>query len=173
MSVTVNEDVPVNWSLQNVVCVSSDGTSTTVVNGPEAQITLAAGDTVHCTYTNAPQLASMLTIRKVSINGVGTFPFTITSTSGTVNVDATTTEPGVAVDASPTNITAPGTYIITEQEPTVTGGTWHLVSAQCSGVDEPVSRNAKGIWFVCILSSRGSFKNKKVIQTKLKSFPPQ
>ena len=38
---------------------------------------------------------------------------------------------------------------------------------------QPVSRNAKGIWFVCILSSRGSFKNKKVIQTKLKSFPPQ
>ena len=139
---TVSEDVPVNWSLQSLVCVSADGTSTTNIAGAEAQITLTAGDTVHCTYTNAPQLASMLTIRKISRNGVGTFPFTITSTSGTVNVAATTSEPGVAVDASATNITTPGTYTITEDEPKVTGGTWHLVSVQCSGVDEPVTRNA-------------------------------
>ena len=139
---TVSEDIPVNWALQSLVCTSANSSSTTSVNGADAQIVLAAGDTVHCTYTNAPQLASMLTIRKVSLNGVGTFPFTVTSTSGTVNVTATTTQAGVAVDSTATNITAPGTYTITEREPTAAGGTWRLVSAQCSGVDEPVSGNA-------------------------------
>jgi hypothetical protein len=141
----------VNWALQSLVCDSADGTSTTSISGPEAQITLAAGDTVHCTYTDAPQLATMLTVRKISFNGVGTFPFSISSTSGTVNVAATTTEPGVAADSTPTNITSPGTYTITEEEPAVTGGTWRLVSAQCSGVDEPVTRNA-----ITVTASLGS-----------------
>ncbi len=139
---TVSEDVPVNWTLQSLDCVSTDNSSTTTISGPQASITLAAGDTVHCTYTDAPTLASMLTIRKISLGGTGTFPFTISSTDATVHVSATTTSPGVAVDASPTNITAPGTYTINEDPPTATGGTWRLLTVQCNGVDEQVGHNA-------------------------------
>jgi hypothetical protein len=133
---TVDEDVPVNWQLTDLTCVSGDGDSTTTTTGTLATIDLAAGDTVTCTYTDAPLPPAALTIEKVSYGGVGTFPFTITGGQAPVDVSATTTVPGVAVDTGPTTLSDPGQYTITEDLPTATGGAWTLTSVTCDGTDE-------------------------------------
>ena len=132
---TVSEEVPVNWKLTSLKCTSKTRTSTTVTTGPLATIKLAAGDVVTCVYTDAPIPPASLTVRKVSLGGVGTFPFTISSATGTTTVSATTTEEGVAVDTAPTSLTKPGKYTITEHVPTAAGGTWSLTSVECDGTD--------------------------------------
>ena len=132
----MDEDVPVNWQLTDLTCVSGDGDSTTTTTGTLATIDLAAGDTVTCTYTDAPLPPAALTIEKVSYGGVGTFPFTITGGQAPVDVSATTTVPGVAVDTGPTTLSDPGQYTITEDLPTATGGAWTLTSVTCDGTDE-------------------------------------
>jgi hypothetical protein len=138
---TVQEEVPVNWTLTSLTCTSADSTSTVVISGPLATITLADGDTVTCVYTDAPIPPAALTIRKVSFGGVGTFPFTITG-AGSASVSATTVTPGVAVDAGPTALTPAGTYTITEDIPSATGGTWDLTSVECDGTDYTPSSNS-------------------------------
>ena len=138
---TVAETVPVNWTLQSLRCVgtNTEDPSTFVYSGAQAAITLSAGDVVTCTYVDAPIPPAQLTIRKVSYGGVGTFPFTISQGNVLATVSATTTAEGVAVDAGTTGLTASGTYVIKELVPTATDGSWALTSAQCDGIDYPIT----------------------------------
>ena len=75
------ELVPPGWSLTSITCTSTTGKSTTTTDLGEAEttVTLAAGDTVTCTYTNTqiPPKGS-LRITKTTTGGTGTFRYTVT-----------------------------------------------------------------------------------------------
>ena len=142
---SVTEDADPNWVLTSATCTATGGSTSTPI-APSAgssggvSITLVASDTITCTFVNnyvppSPP-AGELDIAKVTTGGVGSFPFTVTSTSaaGTGNLTATTTTPGIpvdAVDSGTGTIPTTGPYDITETLPTVAGGTWTLVTAAC------------------------------------------
>src|SRR5262249_27120800 len=89
---------------------------------------------------------------KVTRGGTGRAAFVIESTRGDIvqyHQDATTTKPGVPVDATPgkpadaTDHIPWGTYRVIEQPPLSTAsGTWVLTAVQCDGVDVPFSQGA-------------------------------
>ena len=139
----VVEDVPVNWTLQSLHCTSASQTdpSTFSYSGAAVAITLSAGDTATCTYVDAPVAPTQLTIRKVSLGGVGTFHYSITGASSS-SAAATTTLAGVAVDATPTGVSLPGTYTITEAAPGEVAAHWTLRSVECDGKNYTPSANA-------------------------------
>ncbi len=137
-----------NYRLSSLVCVAKTssggpGKSTTTVTGSTAAINLVASESVTCTYTNAyvPPPGG-LSIRKVTTGGVGSFTFVVRSASGhTRVVKATTTEPGVPVDAVPSLTSLPpGTYTIRERPTPSTAGRWKLVAAHCGDVSESTSK---------------------------------
>ena len=133
----VTERASANWTPAGLQCVSSSGTSTSVVTGVSAAISLAAGDTVTCTYTDTFVLPpGTLAVRKVSHGGIGRFPFSIQPVAGGTaeQVVATTTAPDTAVDAvpSPTAL-PPGRYRVTESLPHSDAGTWKVARAVCDG----------------------------------------
>ena len=101
----------------------------------KATIDLAAGDTVTCTYTNAPApTAGAVILRKITQGGVGTFPLTISPTGGGSGVtrSITTKTAGVAVASTPIKLKA-GTYNITEGNPASGGMSWKQTGLVCNG----------------------------------------
>jgi uncharacterized repeat protein (TIGR01451 family) len=133
---TAAEVVPAGWSLTGLACSSSLG-SVITRNPPEkVSITLLAGDTVRCTFTDAQSpLASQLLISKVSSGGVGTFPFTVKDITGKVVLEtqATTKAPDAAVVADSTPKTLdPGTYMVGERLPDASGGHWVQTAVNCN-----------------------------------------
>ncbi len=134
---TVTEQPAANWQLTSLQCVSQNGKSSSAVSGATASITLSALDTVTCTYTDSFVLPpGTLTVRKVSIGGVGAFPFSIEPAAGgtATHATATTTVPGTAVDAEPGPLSLPpGSYRVTESLPSSDAGHWTVVRAVCDG----------------------------------------
>ena len=106
------------WLLSNITCsddAAGANQSTSTIANPTATITLKAGDTVNCTFTNNQQ--GRLVIVKNTVGADGTFSFsgpiasvTTAGNTGTVGLDV-----------------APGTYPVAE---TVPAG-WALTSASC------------------------------------------
>jgi uncharacterized repeat protein (TIGR01451 family) len=132
---TVQEQPTGGWALLNLAC--SHGASTVTIDrtAGKATIDLAAGDTVTCTYTNAPApTAGAVILRKITQGGVGTFPFSVTPTSGGSGVtrSITTKTAGVAVASTPIKLKA-GTYNITEGNPTSGGTSWKQTGLVCNG----------------------------------------
>jgi uncharacterized repeat protein (TIGR01451 family) len=118
-----------------------------------------------------------LTIRKVTLGGVGTFSYEVTAspTPGEVHrAEATTTQPGVPVDAVPSLLTlAPGRYVIAEQKPTSPDGRWHLLHVSCDGANRSTAKpfpvdivNGKSVvcTFVNNFVPRGSISIAKVTE---------
>ncbi len=141
---TVTEGAVDNYRLTSLVCIAKTaagkpGKSTIVISGSTATIGLVAGENVTCTYSNTyvPPPGG-LTIRKLTTGGVGSFSFVVKSTSGkNYKVKATTTKPGVPVDALPSLTSLPpGTYTIRELPNSSPDGTWRLVSARCKNLTE-------------------------------------
>ncbi|HYH52554.1 MAG TPA: DUF11 domain-containing protein [Solirubrobacterales bacterium] len=131
-------EVP-DWRLTELNCTSRDGASsfTTSVQSGEAQITLAGGDLVTCTYLNryAPPPRG-LALRKITRGGIGSFGFEVTPVGGgeTSRAEATTEEEEVAVDADPSPLDlAPGRYDVIETLPSSNRGRWELTGVQCEG----------------------------------------
>ncbi|HEX4520260.1 MAG TPA: DUF11 domain-containing protein [Gaiellaceae bacterium] len=140
---SVNEMVPPGWFLADLTCASQSGKSTTNIAKATATITLAAGDTVTCTYSDSqtPPTGG-LSLSKTTIGGTGTFGYTVSSSSGgsVATATATTTKPGVEVAATPATLQlAPGSYKIAESMPKVDGGTWTLTAVSCDGKSLPAS----------------------------------
>lgn len=137
---TVTEGAAANYRLDGINCTSADGTSTFTVDGSTADIHLAEGDHATCVYHNAyvPPPGG-LTIRKVTLGGVGTFAYTVRPSPNRGEVheaEATTTQPGVPVDAVPSLLSlAPGNYVIAEQRPRSSDGRWHLRHVSCNGAN--------------------------------------
>ena len=141
---TFAEAVPPGWTLTDVACASATGASTVTssVASGSTSVTLAAGDTVTCTYTDryVPPPGRLL-LRKVTLGDVGTFPFTVTPLGGggSVSASATTTEEGVAAEAVPEELLlAPESYTVSEQTPQATGGDWALTSVVCGDASLPL-----------------------------------
>jgi len=132
---TVQEQPTSGWTRLNLAC--SHGASTVTIDraAGKATIDLAAGDTVTCTYVNAPALtAGAVILRKITQGGVGTFPFTVTPTGGgsSVTRSITTKTAGVAVASTPIKLRA-GTYKITEGNPASGGTSWKQTGLVCNG----------------------------------------
>src|SRR5207249_174615 len=106
---SVSEAVPAGWNLTGLSCASSLGTSAVT-----ASITLAAGETVTCTFTNTKGAAVI--VKKVMVGGTGTFTYSGTP-SGAISTNNGTITASVA----------PGQYTSTE---TVPAG-WALTSISC------------------------------------------
>ena len=104
-SYSVSETVPSGWSLTSSSC--DDGSS------PSA-ISLAAGETVKCTFNNAKD--ATVIVKKVMVGGTGTFSYTGTP-SGSIAVNNGTITQNVA----------PGAY--SSVEGAATG--WDLTSIAC------------------------------------------
>jgi LPXTG-motif cell wall-anchored protein len=120
-------------------CTSSQGTSTTAVDGQSVTVDLAADDTVTCVYTDQPSPTGPLELLKQSSRGVGTFGFVVTEPDGTTNdYSATTTRVDTPVEvAAAPNGGPPGTWTATETMPPDTGGTWSLERVECNGDTVP------------------------------------
>ncbi|MCZ7530337.1 MAG: hypothetical protein M5U31_08305 [Acidimicrobiia bacterium] len=88
------------WNLTGIDCGQVN------LGGKSTQVTLTAGQTVNCTFTNqrAPQPGSV-TVEKRTVGGLGTFNFTLSGQSGR---SVTTTTENVFKAASPWSNLAPG-----------------------------------------------------------------
>lgn len=137
----VTEDVPDGWTLKSLDCVSANGTSmsaTDVATG-KASITLAADDTVTCTYTNTLQPPPAgLQLSKRTIGGIGSFDFGIAGPDSGRQTIATTAEDTWTAGAPLTG--AAGSYQITETAPAATpAGSWKTTQVICDGVSQPTT----------------------------------
>jgi uncharacterized repeat protein (TIGR01451 family) len=131
----VQEQPTDGWALLDLSCTQGASTVTIDRAAAKATIDLAAGDTVTCTYTNAlAPTAGALILRKITDNGVGTFPFTVTPTGGgsSAKRSITTKTAGVAVASAPIKL-SPGTYKITEDKPIGDKTRWTQKSIVCNG----------------------------------------
>ena len=139
---TVTESTPTGSTLVSLACDSAQGTSHTTVHSATAAITLAAHDTVTCTYTNAPSdTVGTVTLNKRTLGATGG-PFTF-STSGTTIGSARTTTEGASVPVGTAHLDL-GSHTVTETVPTSADGTWTLTGADCDGTPvktDPTTRS--------------------------------
>jgi uncharacterized repeat protein (TIGR01451 family) len=140
---TVSEGSVDGYRLQSVKCSAvapggGPGTSTEDVTGATAAIHLVAQDHVTCTFTNRfiPPPAG-LTIRKITLGGVGRFGYIVTRVGGLGPprfAHAKTEQRRVPVVAQPGPLKLrSGRYRIRERLPASPAGRWHLVGVRCSG----------------------------------------
>jgi hypothetical protein len=120
---TVTETVPTGWSLTALTC--SNGSATSLANAT-ASVTIAAGESVVCTFTDT-RLGSIRIVKRIESDQTATFPFTVPVTmdaSGTFTLAPTVqaTEASRQFD----NL-APGSYAITETNP----AGWTLIGLTC------------------------------------------
>jgi uncharacterized protein DUF11 len=159
---TVVEDTHEGWTLTGLSCTSESGSATTTdLATRQVQITLLAGDTVTCTYTNRlTPPAGALVLRKVTLGGAGSFPFRVIDEDGDVVArrELTTRSRG-APGAARVIVLDPGRYRIAERRPTSAQGRWRLTGVKCNGSTrdpgEPVTVNisaARGA--VCTFTNR-------------------
>ncbi len=116
-----------------------------VITGATVTLTLAAGATVTCTYTDSRPVLGTLSVLKQTTGGEGgPFNLTVTSpASATTPLVATTTQPDTPVAATLGNgaAFAPtlvlGTYTFTEDLTAANaasgGGTWSMTGFNCDG----------------------------------------
>src|SRR5206468_3918605 len=119
-SYSVSEAIPAGWVLTGLSCTSSLGTSTFTTTAPPvagpgtatASITLAANDTVTCTFTDTKQVGHIIIAKRTIPPGATTpFAFTTTGPGGYTNT-FTLTDGG-----SNDQTLAPGSYSASETVP--------------------------------------------------------
>src|SRR5439155_52866 len=117
---SVSEAIPAGCALTGLSCVSSLGTSTFATTAPPvagpgtatASITLAANDTVTCTFTDTKQVGHIIIAKRTIPPGATTpFAFTTTGPGGYTNT-FTLTDGG-----SNDQTLAPGSYAVSETVP--------------------------------------------------------
>lgn len=178
---TVTEGRVDGYRLQSVKCTAvapggGPGTSTVDVTGATAAIHLVAKDHGTCTFTNRfiPPAAG-LTIRKISLGGVGNFGYVVRRLGGPGAprvAHATTEQPRVPVVAQPEPLRLrSGRYRISERLPSSDSGRWRMVGARCNGSNrrgggsveiQVSSGQAVVCTFVNVLVPRGSISISKV-----------
>ena len=134
----VHERVPGGWRLAQLSCSTTAGSAVaTDLAGARAEIRLAAGDTVTCTYVNEVRPpAGELFIRKLTRGGIGSFDFDVMPgwrggrRKGARGDRAG--EGGGRRPAQPAD-TRPGTYRIDEHLPESRAGRWRLDNVICGG----------------------------------------
>ena len=142
---TVTEEVPAGWELTELTCTNT-GSSTISYSGATASIVLAAGDLVTCTYKNRPKPPpGQLSVRKVTVGGVGTFGFDVHPAAGGSLIERLTAKtrlPFVPVTASPSPLSLEaGRYRIDEDLPASSArGSWSVRAVACNGRLRPANR---------------------------------
>ena len=119
--------LPAGWSLQSLDCVGSVSGTTSYPSTSTANINLAAGESVICTYKNSK--APTLQIRKRSDGGVGTFSFT--GDNGFAGTSITTTAAGVIAEGPVQALAAASTQTVITEQP-VSG--FQMTGASCTGL---------------------------------------
>src|SRR5216117_3245289 len=128
---SVSEAIPAGWVLTGLSCASSLGTSTFTTTAPPvagpgtatASITLAAGDTVTCTFTDTKQVGHIIIAKRTIPPGATTpFAFTTTGPGGYTNTFS------LADGSSNDQTLAPGSYSVSETVPM----DW-IATLSCSG----------------------------------------
>lgn len=114
---SVTESVPAGWDLSALACADPSGGTTTA--GTAANIALAAGENVTCTFTDTRRGA--IVVQKQALGADGTFNFTGTQAF------AITTAGGNGANTAAFASIVPGTYTITE---TAQAG-WTLSALSC------------------------------------------
>lgn len=116
-SYTVSESVPVGWDLTALTCVDPSGGTSTAP--PSANIGLAPGENVTCTFSDTRR--GSIVVQKQTLGGDGTFNF-VGSQAFSI-----TTGGGFGSDTSTYASVASGSYTITETVPTG----WSLTNLVC------------------------------------------
>ena len=120
VSTTITEAVPpTGYALTGIACTGMAGSGTATANLGTRTVTLnaaatAAGANIVCTFTNT--LRPLVTVRKISEGGIGSFAFT--GSNGIAAQTLVTTASGVPLGGTPQALTTPGTATtITESAP--------------------------------------------------------
>jgi hypothetical protein len=114
-SYSVTETLPVTgWDLTGLSCVSTNGSSTTGTSTGTgvASITLGAGDSVTCTYTNTKR--GHVTVHKTENGGVPTSAYTFRLTGGPDSVNITRTTSSTNGGNLDFGLLKPGSYTLCE-----------------------------------------------------------
>ncbi|WP_394753702.1 beta strand repeat-containing protein, partial [Crenothrix sp.] len=131
--------LPAGYALTSATCTGLNGTDVVTVDTATRVLTIPAtsviaGAVINCTFTNTNQ--PVVTVNKISIGGVGVFPFTGTNGLPTTATNITTVTAGTsATVAALTSV--PLTILNTAT--TITEGTlpvgYALTSATCTGLN--------------------------------------
>lgn len=132
---TVREEVPKGWELASLKCTHGASAVTIDRDRAEVAITLAAADTVTCTYVDrlAPTEGELL-LRKVTEGGVGAFRYRVVNAAGeqVVTRRIETDEEGAPAYAKAIKL-KPGGYTVLERSPRDPKGVWRTTEAACNG----------------------------------------
>jgi hypothetical protein len=131
---TVAEDALPGWQLSSATCGSASGASRALTDLAQrsAAVTLAAGDVVTCTFVNRLQPPPAgLTLSKLTLGGVGSFPFAVSGPDD-ARQTLTTTTAGVAVSGEPLSLGA-GDNRRDETLPSGPDGRWTVDDVSCDG----------------------------------------
>ena len=127
----VGETVPAGWDLTSAVCKLADGTTVTgsLSGSTITGITVEAGKTTTCTFTDTAR--GYLKLVKNTVGGDGTFSFTGTGTGVDSSFNLTTSS-GTA-QTSFTDLTPGSGYAVSESS----ASGWTQTSATCTGENSP------------------------------------
>ncbi|MDX1992439.1 MAG: choice-of-anchor Q domain-containing protein [bacterium] len=127
---TVEEVVPIGWRLRDVMCIG--GTGARVPGTDRAEITLAAGENIVCTFTNE-KLSNIIIEKNADEDLDQPFQFTFDDEGSIQNFVLTDPDDGDGGDGLFDNIPT-GSYVISEVN--IPAG-WSLASITCeSTIDE-------------------------------------
>ena len=140
-----------------------------------ASVTLALGESKTCTITNN-DIPGIITIKKVTAGGVGTFDFTVDASGGgsVASRSITTVTPGVAVAAPDVIGLSVGDYVVAE----VPKAGWILTASVCEdspghAVGTPTGPTPSPGWIVTVPlggSITCTFENTLQLTTRTQGF---
>jgi hypothetical protein len=132
---------PAGWRLSDLSCSKSGAgqslTATDPVQGT-ADVTLAPGEVVTCTFTfDPPVVTAGLAVRVFSDLAGGTFGVTVNGDGGPRQLQAAPAGDGSAADATGADLTTltPGQYTISISPPEGQSPLWSLATVTCNGGD--------------------------------------
>jgi hypothetical protein len=128
---TITQGVLVGWDVTAITCTG--GTPVTNVANRTATITVAGGDSIACTFTNARR--GTISITKTAVGSDGTFAFT--SSNAAIPGFSLATAAGTASRSF--SDLATGTYVITESA----AAGWTLTGLACTGGTVSLNQTAR------------------------------
>ncbi len=131
----VSETLPSGWTQTGASCS----------NGTPAAVTVVAGATTTCTFTNAQ--AGSIKVVKNTVGGNGTFAFT--STFGLTSLTTSGTTSGGTASQTFSNLTAGSGYSLSETVP----ASWTQTSAICTNGTPANITVAPGATTTCVITN--------------------